>query len=262
MYVVQYSTVRVVLLYCSTVPREVLFTASYISATKTLTMLSGKPLPLCDIRICYDADLVLGDGFVCLQKNLLQGYVPSKQVEGGGGAAAAREGEGKTANAEAGAEKEGKDTSRDGGAGVSGPSAYVYYRRRSPSDRLVWSPKRLELGDLLDAKDEHGGWCFATVVDMDPRRGLRIHYTRWSDEHDEWIRVSETKRLSPYATRSKEETTITRGKLWRTTPETIQAKIDRFRDLSGAAAVAARARAGGGSGGSGGSGGWCSWYTR
>ena len=140
-------------------------------------MPSGKPLPLCDIRICYGADVVLGDGFTCLRKNLLQGYFPPAGGGGGGGGAAA--------------EKEGD---------VSGPAAYVYYRRRSPSDRLVWSPKRLELGDLLDAKDEHGGWCFATVVGMDPRRGLRIHYTRWGDEHDEWIRVSETKRLAPYAT--------------------------------------------------------------
>ena len=30
---------------------------------------------------------------------------------------------------------------------------------------LVWSPKHLELGDLLDVKDSVNNWCFAGVID-------------------------------------------------------------------------------------------------
>jgi len=68
--------------------------------------------------------------------------------------------------------------------------AYVHYRRRQPSDRLKWSAKRLEIGDLLDAKDTVNNWCFAVVIEKDPYRRpgeIKVHFTRWEGPtYDDW----------------------------------------------------------------------------
>lgn len=166
-------------------------------------------LPLCDIVICYGNDHDLGPGWSCLPSNLLSGYVPEK--------------EGKDEVAE--------DESSSSDVSLLTPASYVYYRRRQPTDKLVWSPKHLQLGDLLDVKDKENNWCFATVIGFNQYDEVRIHYTRWAAKYDEWIERSEKRRLAEYGTKSTEETTITRGNNWDTSVSLIQAKIDRFGKL-------------------------------
>ena len=59
--------------------------------------------------------------------------------------------------------------------------AFIWYRRREPSDRLKWSAKRLEIGDLLDAKDTVNKWCFACVIEKDPYHHpgeIKVHFTK------------------------------------------------------------------------------------
>ena len=118
-------------------------------------------------------------------------------------------------------------------AGVPGAQAFIHYRRRQPSDRLRWSAKRLELGDLLDAKDTVGNWCFAVVIEIDPFTHpdqIKVHFTRWEgDRWDAWYHVS-SNALAEYGTRSKEETSIKQGKLW-TPPggvDALDTKIAKF----------------------------------
>jgi ubiquitin C-terminal hydrolase len=155
-------------------------------------------LPICDVVICYD-EADLGPSWSCLRRNLLRGYAHTTPTE---------------------------DENI-----VDAPKSFIFYRRRSTQDKLVWSPKHLQLGDLLDAKDDQNNWCFATVIDTDDQLGIRIHYTRWTSNYDEWIERSETRRLAEYGTKSTEETTITRAKTWETTVPLIQTKIDRFSAL-------------------------------
>ena len=172
-------------------------------------------LPLCDVVVCYANDHDLGPGWSCLPRNILSGYA---------------------------LEREGQDDTitEDGNASASlvTPESYVYYRRRQPCDKLVWSPKHLQLGDLLDVKDPQQNWCFATVIDTNQYDELKIHYTRWTSTFDEWIKRSDKRRLAEYGTKSTEETTITRGKQNNTTVSLIQPKIDRLGEfkllLSGA----------------------------
>lgn len=152
-------------------------------------------LPICDIVINYDDDHDLGAGWSCLPKNILQGY-------------------------------NNNNASTD-----TQPKSYIYYRRRLPKDKLVWNPKHLQLGDLLDAKDDQQDWCFATVIDTDVHLGIKVHYTRWTDQYDEWIGRDETRRLAEFGTKSTEETKITRGKGHEIQRSLIQAKIDRFTIL-------------------------------
>ena len=111
--------------------------------------------------------------------------------------------------------------------------AYIHYRRRLPSDRLRWSAKRLELGDLLDAKDTVGNWCFAVVIEIDPFKRpnqIKVHFTRWEGTRwDAWYNVS-SNALAEYGTRSKEETSIKQGRLWSPPGGTdaFDAKIAKF----------------------------------
>jgi len=112
--------------------------------------------------------------------------------------------------------------------------AYIHYRRRQPSDRLKWSAKRLEIGDLLDAKDTVNKWCFACVIEKDPYRRpgeIKVHFTRWEgDRYDAWYNVSSPK-LAEYGTRSKEETNIIPGKQWNTTIEIIDTKMNKLENV-------------------------------
>ena len=114
-----------------------------------------------------------------------------------------------------------------------GGQAYIHYRRRLPSDRLRWSAKRLELGDLLDAKDTVGNWCFAVVIEIDPftrPNQIKVHFTRWEGTRwDQWYHVSSNE-LAEYGTRSKEETSIKKGKLWSPPGgiNAIDSKISKF----------------------------------
>ena len=163
-------------------------------------------LPLCDIVVAYSNDHDLGEGWSCLNKNLLQGYCNDDNLS----------------SVSSVVEEKKKDQN------TVKPESYIYYRRRLPRDKLVWSPKYLQLGDLLDAKDKQQDWCFATVVDSDSYRGIKVHYTRWTNDFDEWIRRDETNRLAPYGTKSTEDTKITRGRNHNINASLIQAKIDRF----------------------------------
>ncbi len=117
-----------------------------------------------------------------------------------------------------------------------GGEAYIHFRRRRPGDRLKWNAKRLELGDLLDAKDTVNNWCFAMVigVDADLHPGeIKIHYTRWEGERwDEWISTSSA-RLAEYGTKSREETSIKQGTLWNTSVDALTAKMEKLALVSG-----------------------------
>ena len=175
-------------------------------------------LPLCDIVVAYGNDHDLGEGWTCLQRNLLQGYKETTTPT-------------PTPTPTPSSPTHSDDSKTNATAPAPVPASYIYYRRRQPRDKLVWSPKRLQLGDLLDAKDVHQNWCFATVVEINQYRGLKVHYTRWTEQHDEWIRHDETKRLAPYGKKSTEETTISRGKEHHTNISLIQTKIDRFTAL-------------------------------
>ena len=112
--------------------------------------------------------------------------------------------------------------------------AYIHYRRRQPSDRLKWSAKRLDIGDLLDVKDTVNKWCFAMVIEKDPYRRpgeLKVHFTRWEgDKYDAWHNVS-SNRLAEYGTRSKEETNIIPGKAWTTSVEVIENKMKKLESV-------------------------------
>ena len=109
--------------------------------------------------------------------------------------------------------------------------AFIWYRRREPSDRLKWSAKRLEIGDLLDAKDTVNKWCFACIIEKDPYHHpgeIKVHFTRWEgSKYDAWYSVS-SRALSEYSTKSKEETNIIPGKQWTTTVEIIDAKMKKL----------------------------------
>ena len=62
--------------------------------------------------------------------------------------------------------------------------------KKQAEDRLKWSAKRLEIGDLLDAKDTVNNWCFAVVIEKDPYRRpgqIKVHFTRWEGPtYDAW----------------------------------------------------------------------------
>ena len=167
----------------------------------------NKSLPICDIVICYGNDHDLGPGWSCCSQNLLQGYANSTQTE---------------------TEKK-EDTMEMDQNNL--PESYIYYRRRLPRDKLIWSPKYLQLGDMLDAKDDQNNWCFATIIDTSPHLGMKIHYTRWTSNYDEWIQRTETRRLAEYGTKSTEETKITRGNQHKVSIKLIQTKINTFTKL-------------------------------
>lgn len=53
------------------------------------------------------------------------------------------------------------------------------------AEYLVWDLRNLQVGDIVEAMDVHGGWYVAVVMTIEPE--LRVHYIGWNCYYDELI---------------------------------------------------------------------------
>eukprot|EP01083_Nonionella_stella_P141962 438335_1 len=85
---------------------------------------------------------------------------------------------------------------------AAGSFCYRCDGRRGEFKARPKTPKteKLEIGDVVDAKDKVGKWERAIVVE-ESRDKVKIHYCEWHPKYDEWIHRA-CDRLSPYRQRS------------------------------------------------------------